>query len=304
MKKITLAQGLEVSAVAMGGMRLPNLDAKGLAGLVQTAIEGGINFFDHADIYGGGKSETMFASAVADLKLDRSNIFVQTKCGIRNGFFDFSTEHIVSSLEGSLKRLNMDYVDLFLLHRPDALVDPAEVAEAFDKLHKAGKARYFGVSNHNAGQIKLLQKHLGHKLIVNQLQFSPVHTGMLDAGLNVNMTNSQSFDHDGSVLDFCRLEGITVQAWSPFLYGYFEGVFLGSDKYPELNKAIAEVAEEYDITKEATVVAWILRHPASMQAIPGTTNATRLAGICKGSDVVLSRQDWYKIYRAAGNRLP
>jgi len=304
MKKIKLGQQLEVSAVAMGGMRLPDLDRKGLAALVQAAIDGGINFFDHADIYGGGRSESMFADAVKDLNLNRQDIFVQTKCGIRNGFFDFSSQHIISSLENSLQRLEMDYVDVFLLHRPDALVEPEEVAQAFDMLYKAGKARYFGVSNHNPGQIRLLQKYLGHKLIVNQLQFSPAHTGMIDTGLNVNMTNAPSFDHDGSVLDFCRLEDITVQAWSPFLYGYFEGTFLGSDKYPKLNEAISELAEEKNATPEAVVVAWILRHPANMQAIPGTTKAERLAGICKGCTIEMSRQEWYKIYRAAGNRLP
>jgi len=305
MKRIKIGNVLEASAVSMGCMRIPYIEREAVSALLKTAIDGGIDFFDHADIYGGGNAETVFATAVKDLGISRDKMLIQTKCGIRDGLFDFSKEHIVSSLDKSLKRLEMDYVDVFLLHRPDTLMEPEEVAEAFEILHKAGKARYFGVSNHNAGQIRLLNKYLGsNRLIVNQLQFSPAHTGMIDVGLNVNMTNPPSVDHDGSILEFCRLEDITIQAWSPFLYGFFEGVFLGNEKFPELNKAIDEVAAEKNITAEAVVVAWILRHPAKIQAIPGTTNVERLKGICEGSSVELSRQEWYKIYCAAGNVLP
>ena len=305
MKRQKLAPALEASAISMGCMRIPGMERTAVADLLKTAIDGGIDFFDHADIYGGGKAETVFATAVKDLGIARDKMLIQTKCGIRNGLFDFSKEHIVSSLENSLQRLEMDYVDVFLLHRPDTLMEPEEVAEAFEILHKAGKARYFGVSNHNPAQIRLLNKYLGsNRLIVNQLQFSPAHTGMIDNGLNVNMTNTPSFDHDGSILEFCRLEDITIQAWSPFLYGFFEGVFLGSDKFPELNKAIDEIAAEKKITAEAVVIAWILRHPANIQAIPGTTNPERLKGICDGGSTELSRAEWYKIYCAAGNVLP
>ena len=305
MKRVKLGNKLDVSAVSMGCMRISGMERGKVADLIKTAVDGGIDFFDHADIYGGGSSETVFATAVKDLGISRDKILIQTKCGIKKGLFDFSKEHIVSSLENSLKRLNTDYVDVFLLHRPDTLMEPEEVAEAFETLHKAGKARYFGVSNHNPGQIRLLNKYLGNnKLVANQLQFSPAHTGMIDVGLNVNMTNPPSVDHDGSILEFCRLEDITIQAWSPFLYGFFEGVFLGSDKFPGLNKAIDEIAAEKNVTAEAVVVAWILRHPAKMQAIPGTTNAERLKGICEGCGFEMSREEWYAIYRAAGNVLP
>jgi predicted oxidoreductase len=305
MKRIKIGNKLDASAVSMGCMRIPSLKREEISALLKTAIDGGIDFFDHADIYGGGNAETVFAAAVKDLGISRNKILLQTKCGIRNGLFDFSKEHIISSLEKSLKRLETDYADVFLLHRPDTLMEPEEVAEAFELLHKAGKARYFGVSNHNPGQIRLLNKYLGeNKLIVNQLQFSPAHTGMIDSGLNVNMTNPPSTDRDGSILEFCRLEDITIQAWSPFLYGFFEGVFLGSEKFPKLNKAIDELAAEKNVTAEAIVIAWILRHPAKIQAIPGTTNAGRLKGICEGSSVELTRAEWYKIYIAAGNVLP
>jgi len=304
-KRIKIGNKLEASAVSMGCMRIPGMERGAVANLLKTAIDGGIDFFDHADIYGGGNAETVFATAVKDLGISRDKMLIQTKCGIRNGLFDFSKEHIITSLDNSLQRLEMDYVDVFLLHRPDTLMEPEEVAEAFETLHKAGKAKYFGVSNHNPGQILLLNKYLGsNKIIVNQLQFSPAHTGMIDVGLNVNMTNPPSVDHDGSILEFCRIEDITIQAWSPFLYGFFEGVFLGSDKYPELNKAIDEIAADKNVTAEAVVIAWVLRHPAKIQAIPGTTNVDRLKGICEGCCIELSRAEWYKIYCAAGNVLP
>lgn len=306
MKRIKIGNKLEASAVSMGCMRISSLEQAQLAKLLKTAVDGGIDFFDHADIYGGGEAETVFAQAVKAGGIPRDKMLLQTKCGIKKGLFDFSKEHIVESLEKSLKRLDTDYIDLFLLHRPDTLMEPEEVAEAFANLHKAGKARYFGVSNHNSGQIRLLNKYLAdeHKIIANQLQFSPAHTVMIDNGLNVNMTNPASVDHDGSILEFCRLEDITIQAWSPFLYGYFEGVFLGDAKYKELNAAIDEIAAANRLTAEGVVIAWILRHPANIQAIPGTTNADRMKGMCDAADYVMSREEWYKIYCAAGNVLP
>jgi len=305
MKTVKIGGKLTSSAIALGCMRISNMPGPEICKLIQVAIDGGINFFDHADIYGGGKAEQVFGKAVKEMGISRDKIIVQTKCGIRQGYFDFSKEHIIASLENSLKRLDMDYVDVFLLHRPDTLMEPEEVAEAFAALHKSGKVRYFGVSNQNPGQIRLLNKYLcSMPIVVNQLQFSPTNTGMVDVGLNVNMQNPPSIDHDGSVLEFCRLEDITIQAWSPFQYGFFEGVFLGSDKYPELNKEINSLAAQKGVTPEAIVIAWILRHPAKMQAIPGSTNIERVKGICKANTFELTRQEWYAIYRAAGNVLP
>jgi len=305
MKTVKVGGKLTASAIALGCMRISGMLGPEVCKLIKTAMEGGINFFDHADIYGGGEAERVFGKAVKEMGIARDEMIIQTKCGIRQGFFDFSKEHIVSSLENSLKRLDMDYVDLYLLHRPDTLMEPEEVAEAFTALHKAGKVRHFGVSNHNSGQIRLLNKYLGSTpVIVNQLQFSPTNTGMIDVGLNVNMQNALSVDHDGSILEFCRLEDITIQAWSPFQYGFFEGVFLGNEKYAELNKEINSLAAQKGVTPEAIVIAWILHHPAKMQAIPGSTNIERVKGICKANTFDLTRQEWYAVYRAAGNVLP
>ncbi|MDR2571014.1 MAG: aldo/keto reductase [Oscillospiraceae bacterium] len=306
MKTINIGNKIEACAIALGCMRISSMSVPAIEKLVGAALDGGIDFFDHADIYGGGESESLFSRAVKNAGIPRDKMLIQTKCGIRDGMFDFSEEHIITSLEKSLKRLDMDYVDVFLLHRPDTLMEPEEVAGAFGKLHKSGKVRAFGVSNHNSGQIRLLGKYLKDELAitVNQLQFSPTNTGMIDSGLNVNMENPPSVDHDGSILEFCRYEDIVIQAWSPFQYGFFEGVFLGSDKYPKLNDVINDLAAQKNITPEAVVIAWILRHPAKMQAIPGSTNIERVKGICAALSCDISRREWYDIYCAAGNVLP
>lgn len=305
MKKIKIGNGeITASEISMGCMRISGLSQSEASNLINNALEEGIDFFDHADIYGGGKSEEVFAEAINMNPGIREKFILQTKCGIRQGFFDFSKEHILNSVDGSLKRLKTDYIDVLLLHRPDTLMEPEEVAEAFDVLHRSGKVRYFGVSNQNPMQIELLSKYLNNRIIVNQLQFSIAHTGMIDSGINVNMKIDPSIDRDGSILEYCRLKDITIQAWSPFQYGFFEGVFLDNPKFPELNRVIDEIAAKKGVPNTAIATAWILRHPAKMQVIAGTTNANRLKDICKASTIELTRQEWYEIYRAAGNKLP
>lgn len=272
---------------------------------IETAYDNGINFFDHADIYGNGECESIFADALAKTSLKREDLFIQTKCGIVPGvMFDFSKEHIIASVEGSLQRLKMDYVDALLLHRPDTLVEPDEVAAAFDELEKAGKVRYFGVSNQKPMQIELLKKSVRQPLVANQLQFGLKHSEMVDQGIHVNMTDAASIDHDGSVLDYSRLHDMTIQAWSPYQYGFFEGVFIGNEKFPELNQKLNEMAEKYNTTPTGLASAWILRHPANMQVIAGTMNLSRIEEIAKASEIMLTREDWYDLYMAAGNILP
>lgn len=305
MNEIKIANGeLMVSEISLGCMRIANLSTNEASTLINTALDEGINFFDHADIYGGGESEQVFAQAINMRPAIREKFIIQSKCGIRQGFFDFSKEHILNAVDGSLKRLNTDYLDVLLLHRPDALVEPEEVAEAFTLLQNAGKVNFFGVSNQNPMQIELLSRYLKQKVVINQLQLSITNTGMIDAGINVNMQIDQSIDRDGGILDYCRLKDITIQAWSPFQYGFFEGVFLNNDKYPELNKKIDEISAAYGVANTAIAIAWILRHPAKIQPIVGTTNASRLKEICKASQIELNRQEWYEIYKAAGNKLP
>ena len=305
MKKINIGNGeISASEIALGCMRIADLSEKEASLLIHTALEEGIDFFDHADIYSAGKSEEVFAKAINMNPAVREKVIIQTKCGICPGYFDFSKEHILESVDASLKRLKTDYIDILLLHRPDALVEPEEVAEAFTILQNSGKVRHFGVSNQKPMQIELLSKYLKQKLIINQLQLSITNTGMMDSGINVNMKNDASIDRDGSILDYCRLKDITIQAWSPFQFGFFEGVFLNNDKFPELNKKIDELAEAKGVPNTAIAVAWILRHPAKIQTIVGTTNAGRLKDICKASTINLTRQEWYEIYTAAGNKLP
>ncbi len=304
MKQILIGGKIPASAISLGCMRISGMSKKDAEKLLRTAIDEGINFFDHADIYGGGKSEEVFADALSDTPSLRDKILIQSKCAIHDGIYDFSKEHILKSVEGSLKRLKTDHLDFLLLHRPDTLMEPEEVAEAFSQLKSSGKVLHFGVSNQKPLQMELLNRCLDEKLLVNQLQLSLCHTGMMDSGLNVNMQIDRARDLDGSVLEYCRLNQVTIQAWSPFQYGFFEGVFIGSEKFPELNKALDRLAEQYNVTPSAIAIAWILRHPAKIQAILGTTNAQRVKDICKASEVELTRMEWYELYKAAGNQLP
>lgn len=305
MKHIKLGQSeLQVPVIAIGCMRINGLSEKEAELFIQTALEEGANFFDHADIYGGGACEEIFAQAIHMNSTVREKVILQSKCGIRKGMFDFSKEHILNSVDGILKRLKTDYLDVLLLHRPDALVEPEEVAEAFDKLFSSGKVRNFGVSNQNPMQIQLLQKSLNQPIVANQLQLSITNASMISAGIHVNMQDEAAIDRDGSVLDFCRLNDITIQPWSPFQYGFFEGVFLDNDKFPDLNAKINEIANKYGVANTTIALAWILRHPANMQPVTGTMNIERLKDCIKAAEIYLTREEWYDIYRAAGNVLP
>ncbi len=305
MKNVPLANcDLKASEISLGCMRISGMTNPEISRLIHTALDEGVNFFDHADVYGGGQSEAKFAESIDMNPTLREKMILQSKCGIRKGSFDFSKAHILSAVDGSLKRLRTDYLDVLLLHRPDALVEPEEVAEAFTILEDSGKVKYFGVSNQNPMQIELLTKFVKQKIIFNQLQLSITNTGMIDAGINVNMENDASINRDGGILDYCRLKEITVQPWSPFLFGFFEGVFLDNPKFPELNQTIDQMAAAKGVANTAIAIAWILRHPARMQPIVGTTKPDRLKDICKASDITLSRQEWYDIYLAAGNKLP
>ena len=309
MKTYTVPQSdLPISSIVLGLMRIPALTDTQIDRLVRTAIEVGVTMLDHADIYGGAPHvcESRFGEAVKLSAGERDKIFIQSKVGIRNGYFDFSEGHILESVDGSLTALRTDYLDVLLLHRPDTLVEPEEVASAFDKLHASGKVRRFGVSNHTPRQIDLLKKSVSQPLVANQLQLSITHSPIIAEGVAANMQGlDQSVTLDGGgIVDYCRLHDITIQAWSPFQAGFFTGVFLGSPEYPELNAAIDRLAAKYDVPAIAIATAWITRHPANMQVVLGTTTPERVAGAAQGSDVPLTRAEWYELFRAAGYRVP
>lgn len=305
MKQIAVGKGaLQVPAIALGCMRMANISADQAEELILAAVENGITFFDHADIYGGGRSEEIFGEVLARHPGLRDKMQIQSKCGICSGYFDFSKEHIVEAAEGSLRRLGVDYLDVLLLHRPDTLMEPEEVADAFDTLHRQGKVRYFGVSNQNPMQMELLSGALDQPLLFNQLQFGPLFTGMVDSGLNVNMTNPASVMHDGGLLEYCRLRHVTIQPWSPFQFGFFGGVFLGNEKFPELNQGArgnggGEGNHPHRAGHRVDPPA-----PGAYAAIAGTMKVKRLLEIASAAEVELTRQEWYAIYRAAGNVLP
>lgn len=294
-----------VPAIVVGCMRLGEMDGKRMNAFLHAALEQGANYFDHADIYAGGKSEEIFGQAVKeDSSIKREDLIIQSKCGICKGFYDLSKKHIIESVDGSLKRLQTDYLDVLLIHRPDALIEPEEVASAFDGLEKSGKVRHFGVSNHKPMQIELLKRYIEQPLIINQLQFSLPVSNMVANGMEVNMETEGSIDRDGSVLDYSRLHDMTIQAWSPFQMPNWQGCFLGNDAYADLNEKIEVLAETYGTSATAIAAAWIFRHPAGMQLITGTTKPERLKEIIASSDIVLTREEWYQLYLAAGHLLP
>lgn len=288
----------------LGCWRLHERTPQQVATLLESALENGIRHFDHADIYGGGESERRFAQAMRTLACPRESILVQSKCGIRDGHYDSSAGHILASVDGILERLGTDYLDMLLLHRPDALMEPTEVAEAFSRLQASGKVRRFGVSNFRPMQIELLQSALDQPLCANQVQFGLAHTGPIDAALQANTGFDGGIDRDGSVIDYCRMNGLRIQAWSPLQFGMFEGNFLGHPDFAELNHELNNMAQIYGCSAGAMAIAWILRHPADMQVLLGSTDPQRLKLLCVAPAINLQREHWYALYRSAGNRLP
>ena len=292
---------MDVAPIAIGCMRIADMDVNSIVNLITYCVDRGFNFFDHADIY-----ETLFGQAFKKTGLKREDVIIQSKCGIVPGkMYDFSREHILTSVDGILSRLDMEYLDVLVLHRPDAFMNPCEVANTLDELYQSGKVRYFGVSNFRPSQIELLKKYMKQDILVDQLQLSITESNMIASGFEVNMTSPGSFDHDGSILDYCRLNDITVQAWSPFQYGVFEGCFIGNrEKFPELNDTLDALSEKYGVSPSGIAAAWILSHPAKIQMVSGSTNVNHLEEIFEGSKICLSREDWYRLYLDAGHMLP
>jgi len=299
---------LETSSIILGLMRISAMTDSDIRSLVGGALGAGITFFDHADIYGEQPHdcEKRFGDAVTFTATERAAVTIQSKVGIRSGFWDFSAEHILRSVDASLAALQTDYLDLLLLHRPDALVEPDEVAAAFDALQSSGKVRNFGVSNHTPGQIELLKSSVIQPLVVNQVQLSITHAPMITAGMSANMAGlDQSVDRGHGILDHARLNDITLQAWSPFQKGFFDGIFLGDrETYGPLNDVLDELATTYDVAPAAIAVAWITRHPANIQVVLGSTNLGHLTQASAGADVQLTRPEWYRLFTAAGHVLP
>ncbi|GEB10611.1 aldo/keto reductase [Streptococcus equinus] len=298
---------VEISEVVLGLMRISEMTVDQVEELIESALAVGINAFDIADCYGHGECEQILGEVLKRRPDLREKMWIQSKCGIRMEeftYFDFSKEHILEAVDGILERLNVDYIDSLLLHRPDALMEPAEIAEAFDILKAQGKVIDFGVSNQNPMMMELIKKDVKQPLVANQLQLSAAFTPSFDAGFHVNMKQDAGIVRDSSIFEYCRLNDVVIQAWSVLQFDYFGGVFLGSEKYPELNRVLERLAEKYQVTPSAIAIAWVLRYPAQMQAVIGTTKSERVAQAAKAADIVLTRKEWYEIYLAAGNDLP
>lgn len=305
MQYITIPHSdLRVSKLALGCMRISGLSVDDVEKLVLKALDLGVNFFDHADIYGGGESEVKFGEVLKRHPELRERMIIQTKCGICQGYYDLSKEHIIASVDKSLQRLGIEDIDILLLHRPDALMDPKEVASAFDELYESGKVHYFGVSNMTPGQIEKIQKHTKHPILFNQLQFNVVNAGMIDQGIFANMTDPHAIDHDGGILDYCERKEITIQPWSILQASWEKGSYLNHPDYQKLNDCLQQLSEKYQVSKSAIALAWILRYPTDMQPIAGTTSPKHLEELVQAFDIELSRQDWYALYLSVDRVLP
>ena len=295
---------LMVPVIGLGCMRMNNLEKNAIPYYIEHCCDLGINFFDHADVYSDGECESLFGEAMKSVSVPRDKMIIQSKCGIIRGvMYDFSYEHIIKSVDGILNRLGTDYLDILLLHRPDALCEPEEVAKAFDELESKGKVRHFGVSNHRPSQIELLKTCVRQEIHCNQMRFSIPYSSLVSTGIEANMITEGGADRNGDLLDYCRLHGITVQAWAPFRGK--NGSFVDSNEtYPDLNWALGEISAKYNTTKTAIAAAWILRHPARIQTIAGTMNFDRIKEVAAASDITLTRDEWYRLYTSAGHLLP
>lgn len=304
MNKIKIGDTFEASEIGLGCMRQCRVPKQEAKKNFYTALDLGINYFDHADVYGFGASEELYGEFLHENPSLRPNIFLQSKCTLirdteKTLYLDTTKKHILESVDGSLKRLQTDYLDVFVLHQPDTLMEPEEIAEAFDLLHTSGKVRYFGVSNFNRMELEYLQSCLHQKLLVNQLQVSVAHTELIDSANSIKLNEKSSVDHNGSVFTYMRMEKITVQAWSPLQMGFYGGVFMGHPAYPNLNEVAERLAEEKKVTHSAVGIAWLLRHPAKIQPMLGTTNPDHLKAMCAAVNITLSRAEWYELYRAS-----
>ena len=308
MRYITLGQDdKELSEIVLGMMRIKDKSVKEVEELVETALSVGINAFDLADIYGRGRCEELLGLVLKNRPDLREKMWIQSKCGIRIEeftYFDFSKEYILQSVDGILERLQVDYLDSLLLHRPDALMESDQVAEAFDLLYKQGKVRDFGVSNQNPMMMEFLKKDVKQPLAVNQLQLSAAFTPGFESGFHVNMEDSQAAMRDGSIFEYCKLHDVVIQAWSVLQFGYFKGNFVGNEKFQALNQVLDRLAIKYGVTSSTIAISWILRYPAKMQAVVGTTNPKHLREVSQAANFSLTRKEWYEIYLAAGNNLP
>lgn len=308
MRYITLGQDdKELSEIVLGMMRIEDKSVKEVEELVETALSVGINAFDLADIYGRGRCEELLGLVLKNRTDLREKMWIQSKCGIRIEeftYFDFSKDYIIKSVDGILQRLKIDHLDSLLLHRPDALMESDQVAEAFDLLYKQGKVRNFGVSNQNPMMMELLKKDVKQPLAVNQLQLSAAFTPGFESGFHVNMEDSQAAMRDGSIFEYCKLHDVVIQAWSVLQFGYFKGNFVGNEKFQALNQVLDRLAFKYGVTPSTIAISWILRYPAKMQAVVGTTNPKHLREVSQAANFSLTRKEWYEIYLAAGNNLP
>ncbi|MBT2567317.1 aldo/keto reductase [Arthrobacter sp. ISL-85] len=285
------------------------------AAAVQTALDAGITLFDHADIYRSGKSEAVFGEVLATTPGLRERIRLQTKCGIRlnerglQTHYDLSREAILERVDGSLKRLRTEYVDILLLHRPDPLADPVEVAAAVGQLMAEGKVRQLGVSNMSAAQIEVLQDRLETPVVANQLEMSLLKRAWLESQVLVNHPEHLDYSFPQGTLEYCTRNNVTLQAYGSLARGVYTGAEPESPTTAEAATAelVSELAGQYSTSGEAVLLGWLMKHPAGIAPVIGTVNPDRIRACADAARVArdLTRADWYKLWiTARGSNIP
>ena len=295
---------MTVPAIGLGCMRIGDMSVSELEKWVEGALELGLDFFDHADIYAGGRSEEKFGLLLRQKPNLRDQMIIQTKCGIKSNGYDLSKEHIIKSTEDSLRRLNTEFVEVLMLHRPDLLMEGETIADAFDTLHRSGKVKYFAVSNMNGNQMDQIKRHTSHRLLFNQIQLSLVHAPALDELVYFNTMDDRAIPRTSGIIEYCEHSQIKIQCWSALQASWEEGTFLKHPAYKPLNDKLEEIADRYDVTPAAVAIAWLLRHPSQFMPITGTTSLDHLKNLSQAVTIQLSREEWYALYTSAGRQLP
>lgn len=293
------------SKIISGMMRLVGRGQDEAFKFLDYAYGEGVIWYDHADIYGNGECEKTFGEWLKTRKIPRENLIIQSKCGIKPGVcYDNSAEYIIKSVDGILERLGTDYLDLLLIHRPDVLWEPREIAKAFDALYTSGKVRGFGVSNFNPTQIEILKKYLTKPILCSQVQLSLAFAPMISEQLETNTYSQNGLSRTMGLLDYCRLNNIRIQTWSPLQFGTFQGTFIDNPNYGPLNSKLWELSQKYGVSKAAIAAAWNLRLDKNVQVVVGTTNVDHFNDFLKARNINLTREEWYALYMSAGYSLP
>ena len=299
---------MEKSRIIQGLMRTENKSENDIYEIIKYDLDHGIYFFDTADIYERGVSEIKIGHVLKGHPELREKMFIQTKGSIRfcesTGYYDSSYEYIKKAVNDSLERLGLDYVDSYLLHRPDIFLDAKEVALAFNELYEEGKVKHFGVSNYPKEIIEYLKTEVKQEIEFNQVQLGVGNTLLLDEVFNFNTGFPGGVQKTSGTYFYLKQHNIQIQAWSPYIVNFFEGSLFDENKFPEMNKELNRLAEKYHTSKCAIATAFILNLNKDITVVTGSMDIRHIQESLDGEDIILSKEDWYTLYHACGHTLP